>query len=107
MKTELNAFQECVVEALEGRLRFLGRRIEWRRVVPMKASTVVRVLIGRPSDSVLEMGIDGLKVWIYTDGCELARGGTSRSFERADFDSLDELRVAFVAAVATELATAT
>jgi hypothetical protein len=85
---ELTDFQIRCEQGLSNALQQVGRSIAGR----MLDGQTETFITGNVS------GLD-LQFWIYEDGADFKSSRDSRHFERPDFDSLDELAVAFTASI--------
>jgi hypothetical protein len=80
---ELTEFQIVTEKALEELLAEFNRTLEGRKVS------------GR-TEMFIEGHVDDINIWIYTDGACLIGRGVDRVLEKWGYDSLGDLRVAFL-----------
>ena len=85
---DLTNFQICCEQRLSDALQQVGRAIAGR------------ILDGQ-SETYVTGGVSGsdLQFWIYEDGADFKSSRGSGHFERPDFDSPDDLAVAFTASI--------
>ena len=90
----LNQFQQDCKNSLD--LRLLHSRqpkIQWE-IAPVQPGSMAK-MFGTATESGLLGKIRTMRVWIYSDECEVIHQGGHESFERVDFETAQEQVNAF------------